>query len=191
MFDLDQASEKGKSTGVSYQKPGIADNVRIKEVLLEKSSIKQSPYIRMVTEGPNGEVGSSAKMYLSDTKAAGKTMSSWSVTARNIIDIISATHNVDEAGAKATANLGSLTSHEGLRDRLASLLVGRPFRGKFKGEEGSKGTIFAILSQYESMRVESTRMSYDPTRDIKPFTGQTMSAGAAPVTAGDNDELPF
>lgn len=181
MFNLNEATDKKTAT---YQQPGISDNVVVTEVLLEKSNVKQSPYLRLVTKGENGEQGTSGRMYLSTNVADGKRISAWAITARNLVDLIMATHNVDEATAKTYIN--DVASEQALVNKISALLVGKPFRAKFKGEEGQKGGIFATLAQVESMGVTSTKMRFNADKDIKKYTGPQDAATSTPV-----EELPF
>ena len=192
MFDLNQASDNVSVN--KYQVPGIFDNVRFKEAKLEATSKQGVPYIKLVTEGPNGEIGSSAKLFLSTTANQGKSKSAWSVTARNIVNFIKSTHNVDEETAKSMIDPSQIKSAEDLVKKLNAILVGRPFRAKFKGEQSTKTVdgksytnIYATLAQTESMSSE-TRMTYDPTRDIK--VSDYVPAGSE-ATSVDNDPLPF
>lgn len=188
-FNLKEAGEKNTST---YQRPGIYDNVSVTEVLLEKSSKKQVPYLKLVTKGPNGETGYSTKMFLSTTVGEGKKASAWSITARNLVDLITATHNINDDEAKT--KIADIPTEEALVAKVSALLVGKPFRAKFKGEEGSNGngTIFASLAQVESMQVQPTNLRYSADRDIKKYDGpvQTEAAMATTSNSGTSD-LPF
>lgn len=189
MFDLNQASEGSKSS--NYQTPGIFDNVKVTDVVIEKSPVKGSSYLKLVTEGEDGAVGSSTKMYLSTTPSQGKTISAWAVTARNIIDLFKATHNVDEEGAKQVIDLTKVTSEEQLRDKLSAALVGRPFRAMFRGEKTSKGNTYAILGKAESMRVPKTesKLRFNPETDIKPYVGSVNNNSYTPSSVENDD--PF
>ncbi len=190
-FNLSEAGEKQQ--GTQYQKVGVYPDVKVTEVVLEKSTVKQVPYLKLITSGANGEVGQSNKMFLSTTVGEGKKTSAWAITARNLVDLIMATHNVDEDTAKGMI---VVENENQLLAKVSALLVGRPFRAKFKGEEGSKGngTIFATLAQVESMKVPSaeSRLSFDPTRDIKKYEGPILGSPAdAPKKEVDQDALPF
>jgi hypothetical protein len=191
MFDLNAAS--AQPTGKKYQEVGIYDNVKISGVELNKTTVNQVPYLRLLTEGENGEIGSSAKLFLSTTAKNENSQSAWSVTARNLVNLIKATHNVDEDKAKAMIDPSKLKNEEDLRNKVQNLLVGRPFRAKFKGETSQKGYVFAVLAQPESMKITETKMKFDPAKDIKaftPFAGQnTLEANVVPVS--DTDENPF
>ena len=183
MFNLNAASER---TETKYQQPGIS-TVTFKEVLLDNTKTNNVPFIKLVTEGENGEIGQSSQMFLSTEVKAGKKMAAWNVTARNIVDILVNAHNVDEATAKgmiAVENANQLVA------KLSALLVGRKVRAKFKGETSQKGNVFAILAQTESLNVpaEQSRLKFDPSRDIKPFAG--IPSDATESTAVESD-LPF
>ncbi len=95
MFNLSDAAEANTSSQVSYQKPGIFDNVVISEVGL-KHAANGSPYIRMSTSGANGEIGNSTRMFLGTEVKEGKKTSGWGVTARNLINLLMAIYNVEE-----------------------------------------------------------------------------------------------
>ena len=92
-LNVDDSSNE-MSNNVSYQKPGVYENVKVTEIISGKSNVKQTPYIRMKTVNQNGEVGQSAYMYLSSEKGEGKKIAAWDITARNINDLICCTHNI-------------------------------------------------------------------------------------------------
>lgn len=186
-FNLNAASEKVERTGPTYQRPGISEGVRISKVSLEKTPTNQVDYLQLETVGANGEVGKSNRMFLSTDIKEGKKMAAWAVTARNLTDILMVTHNVDEATAKAMINVGS---KQELVSKLSSLVIGRPFRAKFKGVETAKGAIIAELAGVESMNVstENTRLRYSADRDITKYQGTTQ---AIVTSKRDNDDLPF
>lgn len=185
MFDLNNATEK--STGPIYQRPGISDNVKVSKVSTDKTLTNKVPYLQLDTIGENGEVGKSTRMFLSTEKKEGKKTSAWAVTARNLVDLISVTHNVSEDEAKAMIKVESI---EALVLKLSAILVGRPFRAKFKGTQTAKGAIIAELAGVESMNVsrEETRLRFDEVRDIEKYQGPAPTS--APV-AGVESDLPF
>lgn len=189
MFDLNQASEGNVS--LNYQTTGVHDNIMVSEVVLEKTSANQVDYMRLVTKGSAGEVGTSPKMFLGTEIKEGKKTSGWGVTARNLVDLIKATHNVDEETAKSM--IKGIASKEELAAKVSALLVGKPFRAKFKGVTTSKGTIIAELGQAESMRITPTKMVFNALRDIKPYSGPVESSLTdEPVAdASQNEALPF
>lgn len=188
-FNLKDAGEK---SSISYQRTGIFENVQVTSVLLEKSSQKQVPYIKLVTKGPDGEVGQSNKMFLSTTVGEGKKTSAWAITARNLVDLIVATHNCSEDEAKAMIAVESETQ---LVNKVSALLIGKPFRAKFKGEEGNKGNgvIFASLAQVESMKVPAseTALRYSDMKDIKRYEGPAISTGPVTTNTLPEADLPF
>ena len=186
------------SNNVSYQKPGVYDNVKITEIISGKSNVKQTPYIRMKTVNQNGEVGQSAYMYLSSEKGEGKKTAAWDITARNINDLICCTHNISRDEAKGIELVSSNETNQEkqismLVDKLSSLLVGRPFRAKFKGEQTKEGgTVFSTLDRVESMNVPSvaTGLKFNLDKDIKMFLSQDK-VNSSIGTAVKNDDLPF
>lgn len=183
MFDLNQASEG--NNGKQFQNTGIFDNVKVSEVVLEKTSKNQVSYMRLVTEGSNGEIGSSPKMFLSTDVKEGKKTSGWGVTARSLVDLLKATYNVTEEAAKAM--MPNVNSEQELVQKVSTLLVGRPFRAKFKGTTNEKGYIYAELGQAESMRIEPTKMHFDATRDIKAYSGPVT----VETSVSSTSDLPF
>lgn len=196
-LNVDDSSNE-MSNNVSYQKPGVYENVKVTEIISGKSNVKQTPYIRIKTVNQNSEVGQSAYMYLSSEKGEGKKTASWDITARNINDLICCTHNISKDEAKAIElapsnepNLEKQISM--LVDKLSSLLVGRPFRAKFKGEQTKEGgVIFSTLDRVESMNVPSvaTGLKFNPDKDIKMFLSPD-SVNSSIGTAVKNDDLPF
>lgn len=196
MFDLKDAPEANALPEISYQKPGIYDNVVISEVVLEQTNANHIPYMRVITQGTNGEQGSGPRMFLSTDVKPGKKTSGWGVTARNLTDWLMATHNVEEAEAKTM--ITGVASNEALVTKVSALLVGRKFRAKFKGETSQKGNIYAMLAQAESMKVpsESTKLKYSETYDIKPYQSHDGQQSQLNVvgntnTTETNDGLPF
>lgn len=194
MFDLSQASEG--SVQINYQKVGIYDNVMISEVVLEKTTKNFIDYMRLITKGTNGEVGTSAKMFLSteiknNEDGTPKKTSGWGVTARNLIELIKSTNNIDEDSA--VAMIKGIPSKETLAQKVSAILVGKPFRGKFKGTTNEKGYIYPELSQSESMRVNPTKMYFDATRDVKPYIlpSNTTNSFETSSVNSDIDPLPF
>lgn len=193
-FDLNQASEGQKQTtytGPKYQRPGIVDGVAVTAVSLNKTSVNNVDYLLLETISPDGAVGKSNKMFLSTDVKPGKKTSGWGVTARNIINMLTVTHNIDEDAAKAL--FGTPASKEDIVKILTPLLVGKPFRAKFKGEEGRTGAIYAELAGVESMNIPTTetRLKFNPEKDIQKYEGikQTDTEPASPVN--DKDDLPF
>jgi len=181
-FNLKQDENATNSNGsprVEYQKPGIYDNVVITEVVLGKSSHKGSPFIQLKTLGQNGEVGKSSPMYLSTTVGENKKMTAWDMTKRNISDLILATNDISKQEVESIEFVPMNTTatlqeqHEMVAQKVSTLLVGKPFRAKFKGEQAQSGTIFATLDRVESMQVPkvATGLRFDEKNgtDIKLF----------------------
>lgn len=195
MFNLSDAPEGNTLPVTVYQKTGIFDNVVISEVVLEHSSKAGVPYMRVITQGVNGEIGSGPKMYFSTDVKEGKRTSGWGVTARSLTDWIMSTHNVDEVTAQDL--MKEIPTIDAAIKKVSALLVGRKFRAKFKGETSQKGNIYAILAQTESMQVplESSRLKYSADYDIKPYTGITQqvipSGNDLMNSTVNNDSLPF
>jgi hypothetical protein len=123
-------------------------------------------------------------MFLSTTVGEGKQTSAWAITARNLVDLIVATHGVSEAEAKGMIKV---ENEQQLINKVSALLVGKPFRAKFKGEEGAKGGVFASLALVESMKVSPTTLKFNPEKDIKKYTGPAVTTSAPAVDAN----LPF
>lgn len=214
-FDLNAAPESTNNNGnvdkKIYQKPGICDNTVVTGVVLGASSLNKVPYLELQTVGPNGELGKSNRMWLStdigkNIDGSLKKTSGWGVTARNIIMILEATHNITRDEAKAIqlvpenpvdengkAKYAKEQIHNMLATKLSTLLVGRPFRAKFKGEQskprpdGTPGLIFSTMDLVESMNVpkEQSFLRFDAARDIKLYENAPVNAGVA------NDDLPF
>lgn len=201
-FNLNDAPEPNVNTNINikqYQKPGIFDDVRVTEVVLGASSLNKVPYLEIRTVGANGEIGKSNRMWLSNTigknlDGTPKKTSGWGVTQRNLLDLIMATHNISREEAKPKLDVSDENkekAYQKLVDTVSRLLVGKPFRGKFKGEQGkpredgSAGAIFATLDLVESMNVpkESSSLRFDVTRDVKAHISHAVSA--------DNSDLPF
>lgn len=187
-FNLKDAEEK--QSGTTYQKVGIYDNVKITNVLLDKSTVKQSPYIKLVTQGPNGEIGSSSAMYISNTKSEGKKTTAWAITAANLVNLITATQNCSDEEAKTMINVDT---PEQLVNKVSALLVGKPFRAKFKGEEAKNGsgTVYATLGQVESMKIpkEGSSLRFNPEKDIKKYEGPVVDGNT--TTPAETSDLPF
>lgn len=187
-FDLKEANESQVST-VNYQKVGVYDNVKITEVVLAETSVNKVPYIELKTIGQNGEVGRSNKMFLSTDVKPGKTTSAWAITARNIVDLLVNTHNITRDEAKAMI---AVDNAQQLVTKLSALLIGKPFRAKFKGEEGQKpGVIYPTMDITESMQVPAaeTRLSFNPDRDIKKYQGPAASLES--IGTSQASDLPF
>lgn len=200
-----------------YQKPGIAENVKISEVTLGKSSLNSVPYMELTTIGENGEIGKSNRMWLStqigkNNDGTLKKTSGWGVTARNIVELIMATHNITEEEAKAIELVPNDAPKETEGDKemlrnilikkVASLLVGRQFRAKFKGkqakprEDGSTGTIFATMDLVESINVPKaeSKLRFDPSRDIEMYVDYSSNTNTTinpEINKKDPNDLPF
>ncbi len=195
-FNLNNAPEKLQNTGKQYVQPGIYDNTTITEVVLLETSKAKVPYMELHTSGPNGEIGKSGKMFLNtivgkNIDGSPKKMSAWEMTSRNILDLIQATYNNTEEQAKAL--FGDVSSNQQVVDKTATLLVGKVFRGKYKGETAPDGKVWPSLDKVESMKVVPTQLRYDATRDIKSYQGiatPTTSADAI-VTSNGAEDLPF
>lgn len=192
-FDLNQASEGQKQTtytGPKYQRPGIVDGVTVSKVSLNKTSVNNVDYLQLETVSPDGAIGKSNKMFLSTDVKPGKKTSGWGVTARNIINLLTVTHNVDEDTAKTM--FGTPSNKEEIVKILTPLLVGKTFRAKFKGEEGRTGAIFSELAGVESMNIPmaETRLKFSPERDIQKYEG-VKSADSEASAVNAKDDLPF
>jgi hypothetical protein len=204
-FPVTNTTNTPKST---YQKPGIYDNVRITEVVLGASSLNKIPYLELRTAGDNGELGKSNRMWLSTTigknlDGSPKKTSGWGITARNIVDLIIATHNVTRDEAKSMIDITEENKEKAqqmLVNKISNLLVGRPFRAKFKGEQGkpredgSAGLVFATLDLVESMNIpkESSVLRFDSVRDVKAYTAWNSPAETESNTNSvEQDSLPF
>src|SRR5574343_772041 len=151
-FDLNAASE---SKQTNYQSVGIHENVKITSVELKKS-MSGKPFLELKTEGAKGEVGKSSSMWL--TEAA------WPVTARSLVDLLKATHNITEEEAKPMI---AVANEETLATKVSALLVGRLFRAKFKGEQTPKGVVIALLAGAESMRIPAaeSKLYFNESKD--------------------------
>jgi len=103
-FNLKQENSNSQQSTqpnkVRYQRPGIYDNVKITEILFGKSSVKQTPYIQLKTVNNLDEVGNSSRMYLSNTRAEGKQTTAWTITAKNLINLIISTNNISKQEAE-------------------------------------------------------------------------------------------
>jgi hypothetical protein len=180
-FDLSAASEKKVSNNVQYQKAGIYDNVKISSVELKQSQTGKD-FLFLNTLGANGEVGKSSSLWLTDA--------AWPVTARTLVDLLKATHNVTEDEAKVMIAVGS---PQELLSKTSTLLVGKVFRAKFKGEESSRGTVIAVLGGSESMQVATadTKLWFNPDKDIKKYEGTAQATPAVMNPSAKTDDLPF
>ena len=186
-FNLKQEENTTNSNGsprVEYQKPGIHDNLIITDITVGKSSYKGSPFIELKTINQNNEVGRSAKMYLSTSVGEGKKMSAWDMTKRNISDLILATNNITKQEVENIELVPSNTNasldeqYQMLAQKLSSLIVGKPFRGKFKGEQSATGIVYATLDKVENMNVPKVASSlrFNENTDIKLFVAvETVS----------------
>jgi len=185
-FDLNAATEKNEK---KYQEPGIS-TIEFTDVLLEKTNKNSVSFIRLVTRNiENGAIGQSSQMFLSTDIKPGKKMAAWNVTARNIVDILVNAHNTDEATAKSMI---VVSSEKDLQIKLSALLTGRKVRAKFKGETSSKGNVFAILAQTESLNVpaEQSKLRFNPETDIKAFAGIPDNTSEA-FAGAEIDSNPF
>lgn len=209
-FNLNDAPEKTNNTNYekkAYQQPGIYDNVKITEVVLGKSSLRSIPYMQLKTVGPNGELGRSNNMWLSTTvgknlDGSPKKTSGWGVTARNLIEMIVATHNISHEEARAIQLVPDNENnteklHALLVNKVSALLIGKPFRGKFKGEQGkpredgTPGLIYTTLDLVESMNIPASesKLRFDPAKDIKMYEGVETIQGNE--TEAETEKSPF
>ncbi len=102
---------------------------------------------------------------------------------------------------QAKAMIAGIPSTEALVNKLSALLVGKKFRGKFQGETSQKGDIYAILNNYESMKIAitDTKLKFDPSWDIKAYNGPvtqvsttaTESVDSVSTSSNDLESLPF
>ena len=149
---------------------------------------------RVYAKGLLGRLGAVPKI----AKTFGKKTAAWDITARNINDLICCTHNISRDEAKAIELVSSNETNQEkqismLVDKLSSLLVGRPFRAKFKGEQTKEGgTVFSTLDRVESMNVPSvaTGLKFNLDKDIKMFLSPDK-VNSSIGTAVKNDDLPF
>ena len=188
MLDLNDAKEESTLSNNKYQEVGIWDNIKVSTVISGKSFSKQTPFIRIVTEGVNGEVGESGDMYLNNDLKEGSTTTAWSITARKLVNFIVAVTGKTEEQAKASC---IAIDGDDLAKKLSTLLVGKTFRGVFYGKEiqGKEGknnwvkAYFAVSkSNYaaESMKVakSASKLRFDETKNIErlPVADTTMAS---------------
>lgn len=180
----------------TYQKPGIEDNVTVTKVSLGASSLNKVPYLELETTNSKGEIGKSTRMWLSTTKnknfdGSEKKLTGWDITARSIVDLITATHNITREEAKAIELVSSEETnkeklHVSIQNKVSSLLIGKPFRAKFRGEQTMEnGPIWTYLDLVESMSVpkENSILYFNPQRDIEMFN-------VIPATNSITDSTP-
>ncbi len=201
MLDLNDAKEEGTLNENKYQEVGVWDNIRINTIMSGKSFTKQTPFIRIGTEGPNGELCESGDMYVSTDVKEGSTLSAWSVTARKLVNLIMAVTGKSEDEAKAACKAADA---DDLAKKLSAILVGKPFRGVFYGEEiqGKEGknnwvkAYFAIngtnkvkaSTNYaaESMKVakSASKLKFDESKHVQKLpVGDSTTVKAATVAS--------
>jgi hypothetical protein len=197
-FSLNDAEDnkvsKPRDPNTSYNAPGIYDNVVITDIKVDTTP-GRNHYIVPLTKSPEG-LGRSRKMYLNTDVKEGKTTSAWKITARQIVEIIKATNNMDDAQAKNS--LGNLTlsadgvniNAEELAAKLSAVIVGKPFRAVFHGEQRTNAEgitrVYTEMMYVESMTVakEQSKLKFDPAIHIKNVNVNATTA----TQAGD---LPF
>jgi hypothetical protein len=197
MFNFNDAVEENKKPEVSYIKsPGIYENVKAVKTSIEETSKNNVPYLKITFETSTGDLGFSNKMFLGNDKEKaereGKKATGFQVTARNIINLVKATNNVDDETAKGM--LGDPASHEELAQQVAALIVGKAFRAKFRGERDAKGRVWPYWAESESMRVEkdNSKLRYNEQYDIRNQQGVTVVEGTEAINSPEgNDDLPF
>lgn len=189
-FNLSDAAEQNVNK-VQWQKPGIYEKEVISKVNLGTASTG-SKYLQFETESASGEIGKSPQMNLKTEKKEGSTVSAWQVTARNLKNYIMNTHNVTEA--EADGMIEGIATEEALHAKVTALLVGKPFRAKYKGVETSKGFIIAELCGSESMKVskEDSKLKYSVENDTVKYKGTIQAATPTfKVTVDVDSDLPF
>ena len=192
-FNLKQENSNSQQSiqpnKVRYQRPGIYDNVKITEILFGKSSVKQTPYIQLKTVNNLDEVGNSSRMYLSNTRAEGKQTTAWTITAKNLINLIISTNNISKQEAEnielvSPSETNPDKMYAQLVNKLSSLLIGKPFRAKFIGEQTKEnGIVYASLDRSESMSIPASQsyLKFDESKDVKLFA----------TTATTAEDMPF
>lgn len=198
-FSLNDAEDnkvsKPRDPNTSYNAPGIYDNVVITDIKVDTTP-GRNHYIVPLTKSPEG-LGRSRKMYLNTDVKEGKTTSAWKITARQIVEIIKATNNFDDTQAKNS--LGNLNlaadgvniNAEELAAKLSAVIVGKPFRAVFHGEQRTNAEgvtrVYTEMMYVESMNVPKaeSKLKFDATIHIKTVSVNTTTATA---TTGD---LPF
>lgn len=198
-FSLNDAEDnkvsKPRDPNTSYNAPGIYDNVVITDIKVDTTP-GRNHYIVPLTKSPEG-LGRSRKMYLNTDVKEGKTTSAWKITARQIVEIIKASNNWDDTQAKNS--LGNLNlaadgvniNAEELAAKLSAVIVGKPFRAVFHGEQRTNAEgvtrVYTEMMYVESMNVPKaeSKLKFDPTIHVK-----TVSVNTTPATATTGD-LPF
>ena len=198
-FSLNDAEDnkvsKPRDPNTSYNAPGIYDNVVITDIKVDTTP-GRNHYIVPLTKSPEG-LGRSRKMYLNTDIKEGKTTSAWKITARQIVEIIKASNNWDDTQAKNS--LGNLNlaadgvniNAEELAAKLSAVIVGKPFRAVFHGEQRTNAEgvtrVYTEMMYVESMNVPKaeSKLKFDPTIHVK-----TVSVNTTPATATTGD-LPF
>lgn len=169
MFNLSDAKEESTLNEKKYQEVGVHDNIKISTVTTGESFTKKTPFISIVTEGPNGETCESGQMYLNTEVKEGSTTSAWAITARRLVNLIMSITGKTEEEAKKSINA---SDPDDLAKKLSTLLVGKTFRGLFYGKEiqGKEGknnwikAYFAVSeSNYaaETMKTNPSKLRFD------------------------------
>jgi hypothetical protein len=198
-FSLNDAEDnkvsKPRDPNTLYNAPGIYDNVVITDIKVDTTP-GRNHYIVPLTKSPEG-LGRSRKMYLNTDVKEGKTTSAWKITARQIVEIIKASNNWDDTQAKNS--LGNLNlsadgvniNAEELAAKLSAVIVGKPFRAVFHGEQRTNAEgvtrVYTEMMYVESMNVPKaeSKLKFDPAIHVKTVSVNTTTATA---TTGD---LPF
>lgn len=147
-----------KVGGVSkWQLPGIAEQVSITEFKIIENEQWNTKYLEFKTINENSQEGKSKRFSLNTTVSAGKSVSGWDVTAKNLLNIImSATgKSLDEAREVLKAD-----TVEKLVKNLENALIGKSFRGLFGSREYQPDKFTFEL--YTTEPVGGTKLVWDP-----------------------------
>lgn len=183
MFTVEEVKIGG---GSKYQSAGVSEKVTISEVKLIVNDTYKTNNLQFVTINEHEQQGLSKKMSLKTEVSPGKKVAAWTVTAKNLLNILMAVGKTEE---EARAVLTAPDVNE-LVKRLTSNLIGKPFRGLFASREYEPGK--NAIELYSAEPVGGTKLVYDisnPNHNFKlPKADNFYESNSANV---GSDALPF
>lgn len=184
-FSAEEVKVSNTEGTSKYQQPGVSEKVMVTEVMLLKNEQWNTTSIQFRTVNENDQIGLSKRLSLKQEVSAGKSVSAWTVTAKNLLTMLMSIGLTREQADKV---LNAKDEIE-LTKNLENALIGKPFRGLFASREYQPNKFATEL--YSTEPVGGTRLVYDPSNKNHLSKLDIAQADLPKQEIKKDDDLPF
>ena len=170
-----------------YQTVGVSEKVKVTEVILNHNEQYNSYSLTIKTINENDQVGQSKRMSLNTEVREGNKVAAFTVTAKNLINILMSTgKTLEESQAVLEAK-----DQQELAKKVSSALVGKEFRGLFGKREYNPGKFVTEL--YTTEPVGGTKLVWDADNPyyVKRMPGSASNTASPDGHVSTTSDLPF